>query len=134
MNISRKRLAVAFTASLATGLLVSGGVAAWSASEDTPEDVLKQIETSAPTAPPERGEDVTIGPWQKDKPAPDLVPVDLEDGRSGYLRTYDLAHGSGKPEFTRSTGKNSEETVLPVYAEDGQTKIGEFVAGTASWE
>lgn len=130
MNISRRRLAGAFAA----GLLVSGGVAAWSASEDTPEDVLQQSEASAPTAPPESGEDVTIGPWQKDEPAPDLIPVELEDGRSGYLRTYDLAHGSGEPEFTRSTGKNSEETVLPVYEEDGQTKMGQFVAGTASWE
>lgn len=130
MSISRRRLAGA----LAAGLLVSGGAAAWSASEDTPKDVLQQSESSAPTDPPESGEDVTIGPWQKDEPAPDLVPVELEDGRSGYLRTYDLAHGSGKPEFTRSTGKNSEETVLPVYAKDGQTKIGTFVAGTASWD
>lgn len=89
---------------------------------------------SGPDAPPKPGEPVTIGPWAKDRPAPDLVPIDLPDGRHGFLRTYDMAHGSQNPEFSRKTGKHSDETVLPVYEKDGQTVIGEFVAGTSRSE
>ena len=89
---------------------------------------------SMPTAPPKVGEKVTIGPWDATKPAPDLVPINLEDGRSGFLRTYDLAHGSDNPKFIRNTSDHSHEIVLPVYAKDGQTVIGEFVASTASWK
>lgn len=88
----------------------------------------------APSAPPKAGENVTIGPWAKDKPAPDLVPIDLEGGRSGFLRTYDLVNGSQNPDFIRTVNEHSEETVLPVYDKDGQTVIGEFVAGTSTWE
>lgn len=80
------------------------------------------------------GEDVTIGPWAKDRPAPDLVPIDLADGRSGFLRTYDLANENKNPDFTRKVSEHSIETVLPAYAKDGQTVIGEFVAGTTTWE
>lgn len=132
MKSRRKRVTSSIAASLTVGVLAGGAVAAQSASSDgvAPDDSGSE----ALTASPESDGDLTIGPWQKNKPAPDLVPVTLKDGRSGFLRSFDLAYGSGKPEFTRSTGKNSEETVLPVYEKDGQTQIGEFVAGTASWE
>ncbi len=134
MAVANTRRAVTIiTCTIASGLIAGSGIVAWA---DSPRGDSDDAPGSAPvpTAPPKVGEDVTIGPWAKDKPAPDLVPVDLEDGRSGFLRTYDMATGNQNPEFSRKTGKKSEETVLPVYAEDGQTVIGEFVAGTSSWE
>lgn len=134
MAVAITRRAVTILAcTIASGLIGGSGIVAWA---DSPRDSSGDAPGSAPvpTAPPKVGEDVTIGPWAKDQPAPDLVPIDLEDGRSGFLRTYDMANGSQNPDFVRKTGKKSEETVLPVYAKDGQTVIGEFVAGTSSWE
>ncbi len=45
-----------------------------------------------------------------------------------------MAYGSQNPDFIRKVSENSEEVVPLVYAEDGQTVIGEFVAGTAVWK
>lgn len=123
------RLTTATVIAFSAGGLAGGAYAASQVLSPSPDPAI-----SMPTAPPKVGENVTIGPWHAAKPAPDLVPIDLEDGRSGFLRTYDLAHGSKNPKFERKTGEKSYETVLPVYAEDGHTVIGEFVAGTVSWE
>ncbi len=107
-------------------LVVAGGGAAVASQIDGPNSSLFP---AGPAAPPQRGEEVTIGPWRIGQAAPDLVPVDLPDGRSGYLRTYDMANGSQNPDFDRKRGSWTD-TVLPVYAEDGQTVIGEFVGGS----
>jgi len=125
----------AFAAGLAV-LVVTGGSAAVAATklaapdEEARSDVFSAF-PAGPTAPPKPGEDVSIGPWTISKPPPDLTPIDLEDGRSGYLRTYDMAYGSQNPAFKRKVGRHFE-IVLPVYAKDGQKVIGEFVAGTTS--
>lgn len=133
MAIAPKRAARIIACTLAAGLIVGSGFVAWA---DSPGGNSVEIPgpAPAPTAPPEAGQDVTIGPWEKDQPAPDLVPVNLPDGRSGFLRTYDMANGSQNPDFIRKVSEHSTQTVLPVYAADGQTVIGEFVAGTTSWK
>ncbi|GAA3530548.1 hypothetical protein GCM10022234_29700 [Aeromicrobium panaciterrae] len=140
MVVARKRAAMIVACAITSGLIVGGGIVAWAESpDDNSGGVLKNEKDllgfdEAPTAPPKPGDDLTIGGWVRGKPAPDLMPIDLEDGRSGYLRTYDMAHGDENPAFVRRVSDQSEETVLPVYAKDGQTVIGEFVASTVSWE
>lgn len=115
----------ALTGGLVT-LVVAGGGAAVASQIDSPSS---SVFPAGPAAPPQRGEDATIGPWRIGQPPPDLVQIDLDDGRSGYLRTYDMANGSQNPDFDRKRGSWTD-TVLPVYAEDGQTVIGEFVGGS----
>ena len=115
-------------------LVVAGGGAAVASQFDGPAPPTSPFRAgtfpAGPTAPPKPGDDVKIGPWVKDQTPPDLVPIDLEDGRSGYMRTYDLAYGSQNPAFERKRGSWTD-FVLPVYAKDGQTVIGEFVAGSS---
>lgn len=127
----RRRGRRALTGGL-VALAVAGGGAAVASQIDRPAPSPFPPGTFAagPTAPPKPGDDLEIGPWTRDQAPPDLVSIDLEDGRSGYLRTYDLANGSQNPEFQRKRGRWTD-TVLPVYAKDGQTVIGEFVGGSS---
>ena len=140
MLVARRRAATIVACTLASGVIVGSGLVAWADSPDKPPVGLLTASNDplglkeAPAAPPKLGEPVSIGPWEKGKAAPDLVPIDLEDGRSGFLRTYDMVHGSLDADFTRRVNENTTETVLPLYAKDGQTVIGEFVASTATWE
>lgn len=98
--------------------------------EQAQELVLKRV---GPTAPPEKGAGLSTGPWVAGEPAPDLTPIDLENGTSGYLRVFDLAKPTSELESRQITEK-TREFLLPVYAEDGFTVIGEFVVGTGTEE
>jgi predicted ribosomally synthesized peptide with SipW-like signal peptide len=117
MAITPVRFLVILAIAIACGFGIGGGLASWT---DSPDE-------SRPTG-------LTVGGMIPGQPDPDLVSIDLADGRSGFLRSDDMARSNSDRAFIRSTGENSEETVLPVYARDGNTVIGEFVAGTARWE
>lgn len=143
MSISRcKALAIA-GATLSAGVVCGFGVVAYASQPDatdarqeapSAEQVRKVIEQRVgPSAPPQKGDKVVTGPWVAGEPAPDLTPVDLENGTSGFLRVFDLAKPTSELK-TRKVDEKTTEFILPVYAEDGQTVIGEFVAGTATEE
>lgn len=115
---------------LAGGAIVGGSVATVATSPDGGPGT-RRSEPVTPTAPPEPGKPPRIGPWKGGAPPPDLTPVELEDGRTGYLRLHDL----GKPSSElkqRRVNQRTTETLITVYAEDGQTPIGEFVVGTST--
>ena len=136
------RMTVVTVVVFSAGGVAGGAYAASQALSPAPEFSVptgppkpgEKVAKDMPTAPPEPGVEPKVGVWAVGESPPDLVPVILKDGREGFLRTYDMAYGSFNPKFTRKTGPRSNQTVLPVYAEDGQTVIGEWVAGTASWK
>lgn len=126
---------------LALGLALSGGLVAYAS--DTPASSPSASEKAAaaldksiprPTERPAATEKLDIGPWQPNKPAPDLVPGQTDDGKPGFLLTYDLANANPDEQETRRVDDKTIEIVLPVYAEDGVTKIGDFTAGTITEE
>lgn len=62
---------------------------------------------------------------------PDLIQAQATNGRVGYVRRVELEQASG-PQPTSPTdaaGQVPEGATIPVYQNDGETIIGEFVVG-----
>lgn len=135
--MTRKRAAATIASALGVGLISGFSAVAWAESDEgsraqTPEEIHNSIQ--APTAPPKPGSEPSVGPWTAGEAPPDLVPIQTEDGLDGYLRTYDMANLSPDKYKTRRVDENTVELLIPVYAEDGQTVVGEWAAGTATEE
>jgi len=67
------------------------------------------------------------------------MPAETDGGKEGYIYTDDLdpAVASAPEEAvaqTKSRMNSSGDIIVPVYAEDGTTKIGDFTAGHVTIE
>lgn len=130
----RLRSKVALSAGV--GILV-GGTAFWANSAASPEESGGQsFEVNR------HGK--TVGDLQPGSEAPDLVPVRLEDGSTGFAHAEALMGGTDlmpanpeeavammKAQQTRKTGVFEEAGRLYVlgYADDGETVIGRVLVG-----
>jgi len=137
VNAGRRSATVAAGA-LLVGSVVGGGlVAQVSPSPHAPatsDKAAGAIDESIqrPTERPKDRSIIASGPWQAGQAAPDLIPAQTDDGQPGFLLTFDVAHADAENQMTRRVNEKTVAILLPVYAEDGVTQIGEFTAGTIS--
>ena len=64
------------------------------------------------------------------KDLPDLIKAQATNGKQGYVRRTDYEDPTPKtPQEALAWGQSHKGTTrtIPVYAEDGMTKIGEFI-------
>jgi len=132
MTIRRSRAYSLVVASAAVGLATGAGAFA-SANDDAPA-TRTQVSREAlrPDVPlvaaPAATGKLSFGTWQQGKPAPDLVEGTTNDGKPGFLRTYDLANLDPTKQKVEANG----DLLIPVYAEDGRTIIGQWTAATVT--
>lgn len=81
----------------------------------------------------------TIGPWIGGKNAfqPDLVEIIADSGERGFAKTSDLMGEVAKSpddavRITKERVNASGDIVIPVYSEDGVTRIGQVTIGHVS--
>jgi hypothetical protein len=81
----------------------------------------------------------TIGEYKAGGPRPDLIPAVTSDGDPGYIYLNDLLWDEPKNpeeaiELMKEKINDTGDIVVSVYAADGKTKIGEFIAAHVSEE
>jgi hypothetical protein len=101
-------------AAVATGVVPVNPLAGPTADTEPPRPVVT-VESPTPSGV------LTNGSLVKGEQAPDLVGGQTDEGKPGFLRSYDLVHAP-------APDKNGD-IVIPVYATDGRTVIGHFTAG-----
>jgi len=117
-------------------VVVGGGAAAFAGAVVVgyPSTDTQTHSSTAPPSPPVSVSSplpeatLTPGAIQPGSPAPDLVEGFTNDGRPGYIRTYDLAN------LKAPAGVKSGALKVKVYEADGQTVIGEWTASTFKQE
>lgn len=117
---------------LATGALtigivggtVAGGVVASTEVADQPKSVAYPVNENGDTF----GSAAAVSDPSNE---PDLIRVLATNGKEGYAKKADLDAGAASnPEEAREQAANAataEDRSVPVYANDGETVIGEFV-------